>query len=115
MRCFWVFLLLFFLECWTSKIFAQSSRKWATDSIKTSAHCEFCKKDIETALKSFAGLKKCNVDWNRGTILITYNKEKTCTDSVRYFLSRMGYDADSVPAKNKILQRRSDPCFKRID
>jgi|688.fasta_scaffold417814_2 mercuric ion binding protein len=94
---------------------AQNSGKWIQDSIKTSAHCEYCKREIEAALLSVKGVKKAEVDLDRGLVRLIYKRDKVNPDSLRSTLSKMGYDADDIPAQNKIIQRRKDPCFKRID
>jgi copper chaperone CopZ len=106
--------LILLLNC-GFEVRAQKRQNWVTDSIRTSAHCEYCKKDIETALRSYKGVKKSKVDLDRGVLSVTYASGKVNPDSLRFFLSRMGYDADSLPARNKVIQRRKDPCFKRID
>lgn len=115
MKVFWGLIIFSLHLFYPDRLSAQSAGNWVTDSIRTSAHCELCKKDIEKALRHYKGVKKSEVDLNRGVVFVTYSRRQVQPDSLRVFLSRLGYDADSVPARNKIMQRRKDNCFKRID
>lgn len=97
-------LFLFF----SSFIFAQSD----TLKILTSAECVPCKKKIEKELSFEKGVKKVTVDLDTKIATVVYLKEKTNADIIRIAISKIGYDADAVPADKKAYDRLPDCCKK---
>lgn len=96
--------VVLFTMLFTDKTFAQKQRT-QTVSIRTSAECAICKKKIETLLYNENGVKKANADLETKTVTVTFDSRKISEDNIRMIISNAGYDADSIPANNKALQR----------
>lgn len=97
-------LFLFF----SSFILAQSD----TLKILTSAECGPCKKKIEKELAFEKGVRKVTVDLDTKMATVIYLKEKTNPEKIRIAISKIGYDADSIPADKKAYDRLPDCCKK---
>jgi mercuric ion binding protein len=80
--------------------------------IKTSATCEMCKETIEKNLAFEKGVKKSVVDVDTKVVTVTYNPEKTTPEKIRIAISKIGYDADDVPADTKAYKKLDDCCKK---
>ncbi len=91
---------------------AVAQSKDAEVKIKTSAVCKMCKKTIETALSYEKGVKSSVLDVNSKVITIAYNPKKTNPDQLREAITKTGYDADTVPAKEKAYNQLDECCKK---
>jgi periplasmic mercuric ion binding protein len=67
-------------------------------TIKTSAECEFCKRNIEESLGKVKGIRKVRVDFVKHEVYVTYNSKKISLEKIRTELNDMGYDADGQKA-----------------
>lgn len=104
-------LLLFaFLFLANVQLFAQRGNR-DTVEIKTSAHCEFCEKDIVNQLKSMKGVKE--VSMKNGLVKVIYNQNRISADSLRSTLNVMGYDADNQPARNRLSKFKKQECTEK--
>ena len=81
--------------------------------IKTSAHCEFCEKDILKQLKSMKGVKEVTMEKATGMVRVVYNNNRVSADSLRGTLTAMGYDADDKPARNRLMKFKSQNCTEK--
>jgi mercuric ion binding protein len=99
--------LLFFLA--TCFAFSQNPRKMKT-VIKTSAECEFCKKNIEKNLSKVKGIRKVNCDYQKHEISLVYNSKKISLDEIKKQIILIGFDADDQKANfdkfNKINHKK---------
>jgi copper chaperone CopZ len=80
--------------------------------IKTSATCDMCKETIEKNLAFEKGIKKSVLDVDTKIVTVTYNAEKTSPEKIRQAISKIGYDADEVPADPKAYKKLDDCCKK---
>ena len=92
-----------------SKVSAQST---AEIKIKTSATCDMCKETIEKNLAFEKGIKESVLDVNSKIVTVTYNPEKTSPEKIRLAISKIGYDADDVPADPKGFKKLDECCKK---
>ncbi len=80
--------------------------------VKTSVMCATCKKVIEDGLRFEKGIKLATVDVEANTITVIYNTDKTNADSIKQAISKLGYDADNVPADSSAYEKL-DACCKK--
>jgi copper chaperone CopZ len=92
-------ILLFLLPAFAGQ--AQDKKKLESISIRTSVVCGTCKKTIEEDLLYAKGVKVVEVDVDANLIHVDYDPRKTDPDGVRVAVTRIGYDADGLPANAK--------------
>ena len=80
--------------------------------IKTSSVCDMCKETIEKNMAFEKGVKKSTLDVESKVLIVTYNPQKTTPEKLRIALSKIGYDADDVPADPK-AHKKLDACCKK--
>jgi periplasmic mercuric ion binding protein len=114
MRTSFMFLLIVFLSN-GSNIFAQEQKNEAKILIQTSAQCEQCKKRIEETMAFEPGVKNSVLDLKTKQVTVVYNPKKTSPDKIRAALSKVGYDADNVPADQKAYKKLPACCKKPGD
>jgi cation transport ATPase len=110
-----VFLLLYLFSI--SIAFSQEkdsivSPKLSFVKIKTSAVCDMCKETIEKAMAFEKGVKKSNLDVDSKMLSVWFNPKKTNSENIRVSITKIGYDADNLPAQNKAYQKLNDCCKK---
>ena len=87
-------------------------KKTDTVVIKTSAICGMCKDRIEGALAFEKGIKSATLDVETKDLTIIYNPGKTSPDHLRKTISKIGYDADTIPA-NQAAYNKLPACCKK--
>lgn len=80
--------------------------------IKTSSVCDMCKETIEKNMAFEKGVKKSTLDVESKVLIVTYNPQKTTPEKLKMALSKIGYDADDVPADPKAY-KKLDACCKK--
>ncbi len=101
-------LLIIVSLLFTTNIFAQN----AEVKIKTSAICEKCKSTIERDLLFEKGIKKVTLDLDTKVVTVVYNPKKTDEEKIRIAITKIGYDADSIPADSAAYLKLPDCCRK---
>ena len=91
---------------------SQDNSKLAEIKIKTSAICDMCKETLESNLVFEKGIKKSELDVKTALITVTYNPQKTNSDKIRTAITKLGYDADDIPADKKAYEKLSSCCKK---
>jgi copper chaperone CopZ len=99
-------LLLLFYIFSTGNGFAKTD----TLIVKSSITCASCKKTIENGLRFEKGVKLTTVDVKSKTITVLYNPEKTTPEKVKIAITKLGYDADTMPADKKAYDNLEDCC-----
>jgi mercuric ion binding protein len=94
-----------------SNSYAQQ-KKSDTVSIKTSAVCDMCKERIEGALAFEKGVKSATLDLETKMAVVVFNPSKTTPEKLRITISKLGYDADEVPANQKAYDSLPACCKK---
>jgi|KBSSwiStaDraftv2_1062776.scaffolds.fasta_scaffold2381978_2 copper chaperone CopZ len=101
-------ILLAFLVAVASCLFAQENM--AELKIRTSAICETCKKTIEHDMSFEKGVKSVKLDLDSNVVVVVYNPAKTDENKIRLALTKAGYDADSLKADPKAIQKLPKCC-----
>ena len=91
--------------------FAQD-KKVATIKIKTSAVCGQCKDRIEQGMAYAKGVRDITLDVDTKIATIKYSTSKTSPDELRKGISKLGYDADEIPADSAAYVKLP-PCCKK--
>ena len=102
------------MKIWFSANGHAQQKKADTVVIKSSTVCGMCKERIESAMAFEKGVKSSEVDLDHGTVTIVYNPAKTSADKLRVILSKIGYDADSIPADEKAYAKLPACCKKGV-
>jgi periplasmic mercuric ion binding protein len=92
--------------------FAQETKKVDEVKILTSAVCGMCKERIEQNIAYEKGVIDVVLDVDTKIATIKYKTSKTNPDKLRLALSKLGYDADSIPA-DKVAYEKLPPCCKK--
>ena len=106
----WLFSLLM-MVVFCSSCFSQQ-KKSDTLQIKTSAVCGQCKDRIEGVLAFEKGVKSSSLDIETKVLTVIYNPAKTTPEKLRITVSKIGYDADNVPA-NEAAYVKLPACCKK--
>lgn len=91
---------------------AQTTKKTDTVKILTSAVCGMCKDRIESKMAYEKGVVSVVLDNDTKICTIVYKSDKTDPDKLRQAISKIGYDADSVPADPKAYEKLPGCCKK---
>ncbi|MFN5181599.1 MAG: heavy-metal-associated domain-containing protein [Bacteroidota bacterium] len=95
--------LLFLFMLLSFGLFSQSiNPRKTTIIIKSSVECEMCKKNVESGVSKVKGVRKVVADFNTHEIKVVYNSKKTDAEKIKKAISDLGYDADDIPANNRL-------------
>jgi len=91
------FILLALMAIVTMGAYAQKEQ---TVTIKTNAslNCDKCANRFKENVPFFKGVSTYTYDKATGVLTINYNDKKTSPDQLRQQISKLGYNADNVPA-----------------
>lgn len=81
-------------------------------NIQTSAVCGMCKERIEHDLSFEKGVTSVSLDNETKVVTVGYNPKKTDPDKIRTAISKIGYDADNVPADPVAYEKLPQCCRK---
>jgi periplasmic mercuric ion binding protein len=99
--------LLFFCFAFSLLVFnnyAQGKTRKTSATIKSTVECELCKVNIEKNLSKVKGVRKVNANYQQHQIEVVYNSRKISLAEIKKIISDLGYDADEVPANNRMNQ-----------
>lgn len=82
-----------------------------TVQIKTSAQCGMCKDKLEHKILNKRGVKNATLDIDTQIFTIDFTHD-TDEDALKEAISKLGYDADDVPADEKAYSKLPDCCRK---
>jgi copper chaperone CopZ len=106
----WIGVLLV-VNVFTATCFGQQNKS-DTVKIKTSAVCGMCKDRIEGAMAYEKGVKSATLDLDTKFVTVIYNPLKTSPLQLEKMISKLGYDADSIPA-NQAAYDKLPACCKK--
>lgn len=106
-----VLLAVLLIAAPTTNVFSQQNKS-ETIYIKTSAVCGMCKSLIEENIAFEKGIKDISVNLDTKIATVTYKPEKTNPENIRKAISKLGYDADTVPA-NLAAYNKLPACCKK--
>lgn len=81
--------------------------------IKTSGQCEHCKETIEKNIRFEKGIKKVVFDEKTQIVTVKFDESKTTLKNIQIAISKLGYDADSIPADPKAYENLNACCKKK--
>jgi len=93
-------------------VFSSAMASSDTLKIKSSVQCKQCKERIENKLSFAKGVIAVKVDIKQNEVMIIFNSEKTSTENLKKELTKIGYDADELPADKKAYDKLPKCCQK---
>ncbi|HNS17444.1 MAG TPA: heavy metal-associated domain-containing protein [Bacteroidales bacterium] len=93
-------------------LYAQKEEKNEKIIVKTSLQCDMCKERIINDLSFEKGVKDVLVNVEEKTVTVHYNSDKTTPEKIRVAISKIGYDADDVPADPTAYAKLPKCCQK---
>lgn len=95
------------------KTFAQADTPvYDTVQIQTSAICGDCKERLEYNISFEKGIKSVELDDSTKVLTIVYKTGKNDKEKLKIAVTKVGYDADYLPADPKAYNRLPDCCKK---
>ncbi len=95
-----------------STIGFSQTKKDSTLLVKTSAVCDMCKQRIEQGMAFEKGIKDIVLDTATKVATVRYAIARTNPDNIRKAISKLGYDADGLPADPKAYEKLPACCKK---
>lgn len=108
----------FLLSCCILLTLTVSAQKKDSVIVKTRVNCNHCRvcetcgQKFETDLYYVKGIKLVEYRDADTTILVQYNPKKTSPDIIRQEISKLGYDADGIPADPEGIAKLDGCCRK---
>lgn len=89
---------------------AQTGPAAQTTTFKVNGNCNSCKKHIETAARTVAGVTKAT--WNKDTKILTlvYDPAKANVDDVQKHIAAVGYDTPKYRGDDKAYNALDECC-----
>lgn len=87
-------------------------KKTDTLVVQTSAKCGMCKTRIENDLKYENGVRSVSLDNTTKKVSVVYRTDKTNPYKIRLAITKIGYDADDMPADQKAHDKLPACCQK---
>ncbi len=78
--------------------------------ITTSAQCDMCKKRIEDGLYTQKGVIEATLDIPSKILTIKFRSNKTSLETLRNYISSLGYSADDIPANKEAYDQLPGCC-----
>ena len=69
--------------------------------VRSTTVCNMCKTTIEEEMPFVKGVHKATVNLETNEIGVDYNPKKTDKEKIKLAISKLGYQADEVPADQK--------------
>jgi Cu(I)/Ag(I) efflux system membrane fusion protein len=81
--------------------------------VKVSGNCEQCKKRIETAAKSVAGV--VSAEWNvtDKMLHLQFDASKTNLDTIQKAVAKAGHDTEKFKAPDEVYSKLPECCLNR--
>ena len=84
-------------------------------TIKSSVQCGMCRSSIQTKLNKLKGVENVSVDIDNQLIKVQWIGEQLSVESIKKAISKLGYDADDVLAKQAAYRQLPACCKKPKD
>lgn len=113
MKILKLFLLVVIFHLFGYETVAQDiDSKTETVEIKTSAICGMCKDRLEKNIAFEKGVKSVTLNEETKVLTIEFKKGKNSKDKLKKAITKLGYDADELPADQKAHDRLPACCQK---
>lgn len=80
--------------------------------VQSTTVCNMCKTTIEEEMPFVKGVHKATVNLETNEIGVDYNPKKTDKEKIKLAISKLGYQADDVPADQKAFAKLPACCQK---
>jgi cation transport ATPase len=100
------------LIVFSGEAYSQEQQKTDTISIQTSAVCGMCKERLESKMAFAKGVTSVELDNKTKVLTVTYRPEKTTPEKLKSAVTKIGYDADEMPADQKAYEKLPACCKK---
>lgn len=88
----------------------EKKNKNAKYNIEVNGNCEMCKKRIEKAAYSVAGVKSAEWHIDDHTLHLILNEEKATILDVKNAIAKVGHDTDEVKATQEVYDKLHGCC-----
>ena len=96
----------------TVSIQAQEKKnKNAKYNVEVNGNCEQCKKRIEKAALSVAGVKSAEWHLDDHILHLIVNEEKCSVTEVKQAIANVGHDTDDIKAKDEVYEKLHHCCL----
>ena len=96
----------------TVSIQAQEKKnKNAKYNVEVNGNCEQCKKRIEKAALSVAGVKSAEWHLDDHILHLIINEEKCSVTEVKQAIVNVGHDTDDIKAKDEVYEKLHHCCL----
>ena len=96
----------------TVSIQAQEKKnKNAKYNVEVNGNCEQCKKRIEKAALSVAGVKSAEWHLDDHILHLIINEEKCSVTEVKQAIANVGHDTDDIKAKDEVYEKLHHCCL----
>ena len=93
----------------------KKDKKYEVVEIQTSAICGDCKQRLEHDIAFEKGVKSVELDDETKILKIKFKKGKNNKENLKKAITKVGYDADDLPADQKAYNALPDCCKKGND
>jgi len=107
-----IIMLVVVMGVTSNTIYAQKSRDTQKVEIKTSAQCDMCKARLEKAFAYEKGVKSSELNVETAIFTVEYLPSKTTPEKIKEAVTKIGYDADGLPANEKAYNKLPACCQK---
>lgn len=91
---------------------AQKTKKTEKIQIQTTAQCDMCKERLEKAFAYEKGVKSSQLEVETAVFTVEYLPAKTTPEQLKEAVTKIGYDADELPANKKAYDNLPMCCQK---
>lgn len=92
-------------------VYAQEKKKNAKHEIEVNGNCEICKKRIEKAAYSVAGVKSAIWQPEDKTLRLIMNEQKTDEKAVKTAVAKVGHDTDEIKSTDEVYNDLHHCCM----
>ncbi len=92
----------------------KSDKNLVTVEIQTSAVCGMCKERLEHDMAFEKGVKSVELNDKTKVLTIKYKKGKNTNENLKKAVTKIGYDADEMPANLKAYNNLPACCKKDV-
>lgn len=89
----------------------EKKNKNAKYNIEVNGNCDQCKKRIEKAAYSVAGVKSADWHIDDHTLHLILNEEKSSALDVKKAIAKVGHDTDDVKATDEVYKNLHSCCL----
>lgn len=94
---------------------AQEKSKTETIAIKSSVVCGMCEERVKKELAFEKGVTDIQVNLKEKLITVEYKPNRTDVEKIKKAITKIGYDADDLPADAKAYEKLPSCCKRDVE